>query len=88
MSVTKNALTSIISKRLGLSKKESLSLLEHFIYFIKDKSSLNIRGFGTFTRVSTPKRVGRNPKTKKEYKIKGREKLIFKPSDLIKKDLN
>tara|TARA_Y100001935_G_scaffold253503_1_gene259836 strand:+ start:484 stop:750 length:267 start_codon:yes stop_codon:yes gene_type:complete len=88
VSVSKNALASIISKRLGLSKKESLSLFEFFISFIKNNNNVNIRGFGTFTRVSTPTRIGRNPKTKKKYEILAREKLILKASDQIKKELN
>ena len=36
----------------------------------------------------TPKRIGRNPKTLQEFDIKARQKLVFKPSDEVKRGIN
>ena len=33
-------------------------------------------------------RIGRNPKTLQEFKIRSRQKLTFKPSDEVKKNIN
>lgn len=42
--------------------------------------SVKLRGFGTFNVRSKNPRVGRNPKTGKEYPITARRVLTFKPS--------
>ncbi|MBC8476354.1 MAG: HU family DNA-binding protein, partial [Gammaproteobacteria bacterium] len=38
--------------------------------------------------INSPKRIGRNPKTKEEYEIRARKKLSFKASNKIKSLLN
>ena len=56
---------------------------------IDNKSSnININKFGTFSYKKTPKRIGRNPKTLEKFLIKSRQKLTFKPSDIIKETIN
>ena len=50
--------------------------------------NISINNFGTFMFKKTPQRVGRNPKTLQNFKIKARQKLVFKPSDNIKTSLN
>ena len=52
------------------------------------RSNININKFGTFIYKKTPKRIGRNPKTLQEFVIKPREKLIFKPSEEVKQNIN
>ena len=44
--------------------------------------------FGTFYSHKSPPRIGRNPKTKEEFKIVASEKLAFKVSNKIKSILN
>tara|TARA_Y200000002_G_C22447459_1_gene564874 strand:+ start:462 stop:734 length:273 start_codon:yes stop_codon:yes gene_type:complete len=90
LSLTKKDLASNISKKLGLSKKDSLFLVQHFFSsLIENKNKIiNISNFGTFIYKKTPIRIGRNPKTLQEFKIRSRQKLTFKPSDEVKKNIN
>ena len=71
------------------SQKDSSFFLESFLSFIKLNSNIgiNIQSFGTFVFKKAPKRIGRDPKSKKEYIIKAREKLIFQPSSKIKQEM-
>ncbi len=90
MSLTKKDLANNISKKLGLSKKDSLFLIQHFFRtLIENKNkNINISNFGTFIYKKTPIRIGRNPKTLQEFKIRSRQKLTFKPSDEVKQNIN
>tara|TARA_A100001388_G_C28610632_1_gene422657 strand:- start:25 stop:297 length:273 start_codon:yes stop_codon:yes gene_type:complete len=90
VSVTKKDLTLNITKKLKLSGKDSFIVLESFIGFIKKnyKHNINIHGFGSFSFKHTPKRIGRDPKSKKEFIIRARRKLTYKPSDTVKKRIN
>ena len=90
MSQTKKDLANNISEKLGLSKKDSLFLVKHFFKtLIENKNKyINISNFGTFIYKKTPTRIGRNPKTLQEFKIRSRQKLTFKPSDEIKQNIN
>ena len=90
MSLSKKDLANNISKKLRLSKKDSLFLVQNFFRTLienKDKS-INIGNFGTFVFQKTPTRIGRNPKTLQEFKIKPRQKLAFKPSYQVKQNIN
>tara|TARA_B100000927_G_scaffold181383_1_gene146041 strand:+ start:326 stop:598 length:273 start_codon:yes stop_codon:yes gene_type:complete len=90
LSLTKKDLAKNISKKLGLSKKDSLFLVQHFFrILIENKNKyINISNFGTFINKETPKRIGRNPKTLQEFDIKPRQKLSFRPSNKIKENIN
>ena len=90
MSLTKKDLAKNISKKLGLSQKDSLFFVQNFFkILINNKTkNININKFGTFIYKKTPKRIGRNPKTLEEFDIKPRQKLSFKPSEEIKNNIN
>ena len=90
MSVTRKDLAKNISKKLGLSQKDSLFFVQEFFKILTDYKStnININKFGTFLYKKTPKRVGRNPKTLQEYEIRPRQKLTFKPSEEVKQNIN
>ena len=90
MSVTKKQLSVHISKKLGLSQKDSLFLVSAFFGFLTKnyEKSINIQRFGTFLERKTPERVGRNPKTKEEFIIKERKKISFMPSSDLKQNIN
>jgi integration host factor subunit alpha len=90
LSLGKKDIVKNIKSKAHLSIDDSKSLLEKFIQLIKNNKSTStkISSFGSFYTHMTPARVGRNPKTKEEYIINSRKKLIFKPSNLIKKTLN
>ena len=90
MSVTKKDLANNISKKIGLSQKDSLFFVKEFFkVLVNHKSSnININKFGTFILKKTPQRVGRNPKTLQQYDIRPRQKLSFKPSEEVKQNIN
>ncbi len=90
MSLTKKDLANNISNKLRLSKKDSLFLVQHFFeMLIKNKNkNINIKNFGTFIFKKTPQRIGRDPKSLQEFEIKARKKLVFRPSEEVKKNIN
>ena len=87
---TKKSLINNISKKEGLSKKDSSFFLEEVIKYLQHNknSKITLSNFGTFSMKKRPSRVGRNPKTLESYKIPARRKFFFEPSKLIKKILN
>ena len=47
-----------------------------------------IRNFGRFVLHKKKERIGRNPKTKKEYKIAKRYAVTFYPAKNLKQSIN
>ena len=91
MSLTKNNIINYLKKNSSLSVGEASRIFESFLSVIKSKSkskSVKLSGFGTFSFKKTPKRVGRNPKTKDSYIIPELYKLNFKPSNKVKEQIN
>jgi nucleoid DNA-binding protein len=91
MSLTKNNILNNLKKDLSLSAGEASSIFESFLSLIKSKSkskSIKLSGFGTFSFKKTPKRAGRNPKTKDSYIIPELNKLNFKSSSKVKEQIN
>lgn len=90
MSITKKKISKDISSKIDITERESLDILEAFILNIKNMSQkkLMISNFGVFYVKTTKKRIGRNPKTKKEYDIFPSRKLSFTPSNYVKKFIN
>ena len=85
----KDIVKNISSKALISSKTSSL-VLEAFLSFIKQnkRNQIKMSKFGTFYLHKSPPRIGRNPKTKEEFKILATEKLAFKASNKIKSFFN
>ena len=91
MNFSKNDIVKNISRKSLVSTAESKIILESFLSLIKNASklrSVKLSSFGTFSFKKTPKRIGRNPKTKDSYIIPKLNKLNFKPSNKIKENLN
>jgi integration host factor subunit alpha len=91
LNVNKNYIASELAKKLDLNKSNSLDFLNLYLNIIKKNianSDLKIHNFGTFKIKNSPKRVGRNPKTKEEYTIKARKRISFKASRNLIKILN
>jgi len=91
MSLTKRDIAKNISLSSTLTLLESSKILDKFIKKIivsSKKSNLKLSNFGTFSYKFSPKRVGRNPKTKEEFIIKNRKKLSFSSSKKIKELIN
>ena len=74
---------------LSPGQESQLLAVNDSIIVKNSKSSVvKITNFGSFSTKYTPERVGRNPRTKQEYPIKERSKVVFKASDHTKKTLN
>jgi len=85
----KDIVNNISSKTL-ISSKDSSKILDTFLSILKKHKNKNIKlaKFGSFSLINSPKRIGRNPKTKEEYEIRARKKFSFKASNKIKSLLN
>jgi|TARA_B100000497_G_scaffold9391_1_gene10258 integration host factor subunit alpha len=91
MSLSKKDISKNISTKANIKKLISSKILDFFILDISNKSKENtikISNFGSFFYKTSPERIGRNPKTKNEYKISERKKLNFRASNKIKDLLN
>ena len=90
--ITKKYLANKIHKNLGFSKNQSFNLVCDFFESITNElvnsSKIKISSFGTFQVFAKKKRLGRNPKTKKEFQISARKVVRFKPSSVIKNKIN
>ena len=69
-------------------KMKKKKLFWAFIPARSKSKSIKLSGFGTFSFKKTPKRTGRNPKTKDSYIIPSLNKLNFKSSNKVKKQIN
>ena len=76
----------------GYSKKEAMELVEMVFSTVKEVletgEKLKISGFGNFVVREKKARVGRNPQTGEEAIISARKVLTFKPSQVLKGQLN
>ena len=90
MGFGKKDIVKNISSRALFSSKTSSLVFEAFLNFIKQNKShrIKISKFGTYYLHKSPARIGRNPKTKEEFKIPPSEKLAFKTSNKVKSILN
>ena len=89
---TRKDLSTKIHKSLGFSKNISSSIVDVFfesltLELIKS-NKVKISSFGTFKVMKKNERIGRNPKTRVEAKIKSRKVVKFKPSVFFKNKLN
>ena len=90
MGLGKKDIVNNISSKTLISSKDSSKILDTFLSILKKHKNKNIKlaKFGSFSLINSPKRIGRNPKTKEEYEIRARKKLSFKASNKIKSLLN
>ena len=90
MGFGKKDIVKNISSEAQISSKSSSLVLEAFLGFIKQnkKHQIKISKFGTFYLHKSPARIGRNPKTKDEFKIPASEKLAFKAANKAKSVVN
>ena len=91
MSLGKKDIAKNISSKAQISSSLSNKFLESFIKIISVESNsypVKISNFGTFYYHKTPKRIGRNPKTKEEFPIGKRLKLSLRVSGNIRNLFN
>ena len=90
--MTKVDIVEKIHTTIGLSKKESLEMLESVLSIMKstleDGEKIKIHGFGNFEVRQKRDRIGRNPQTGEAVTIEARRVLTFKPSITLKQAVN
>ena len=86
--LTRADLAEAINRKLGLSRSESLgmveSILDHMTNALEEGENVKISGFGTFLLRDKNERIGRNPKTGVEVPITPRRVLTFRASQMLK----
>ena len=90
--VTRAHLGEAVYQEVGLSRDESSGLLEMVLDLMSDAlvrgESVKISSFGSFLSRRKGQRIGRNPKTGEEVSILPRKVLVFKPSQVLKAQVN
>jgi integration host factor subunit alpha len=91
--MTKAEIVQAIYDRVGgFSKKEAADLVDLVFDTMKETlgrgEKLKISGFGNFVLRDKRQRRGRNPQTGEAIVITERRVLTFKPSNVLKADLN
>lgn len=86
--LTRADLAEAINRKLGLSRSESLAMVEaiidHMSSALESGENVKISGFGTFLLRDKGQRIGRNPKTGVEVPITPRRVLTFRASQMLK----
>ncbi len=86
--LTRADLAEAINRRMGLSRSESLDLVESILDkmcgALSDGENVKISGFGTFILRDKRERIGRNPKTGVEVPITPRRVMTFRASQKLK----
>jgi integration host factor subunit alpha len=92
LTITRAHIAEMIYTQVGLSRNESADLLESVLDRIASRlengESVKISGFGTFSVRQKGRRIGRNPKTGEEVPIMPRRVLVFRPSHVLKAQVN
>src|ERR1700754_4947166 len=90
--VTRAQLAETIYAQVGLSRNDSADLLETVLermsQALEAGESVKVSGFGTFSVRQKGRRIGRNPKTGIEVPILPRRVLVFRPSQVLKAQVN
>ena len=89
--LTKNEIVKNLSLRTGYSISISKKLINDLIDNLKKlivNNNLNLKNIGTFKLIHKNERIGRNPKTKKEFIISQRKTISFTASKKLLNLLN
>lgn len=90
--LTRADLTEAIYQEVGLSRNESAELVESVLDEVASclvsGENVKISSFGSFLVRQKNGRMGRNPKTGEEVPIDPRRVLVFRPSQVMKDQIN
>ena len=90
--VTRAHLGEAIYQEVGLSRNESMDLLEMVLDSMANAlvqgKTVKVSSFGSFSSRQKKQRIGRNPKTGEEVPILPRKVLVFRPSQVLKSRVN
>ena len=82
--MNKTDLINEIAEKAGLNKIAAKSALEACLEAIEqalvNNDKVQLVGFGTFSVVEKPERIGSNPQTKEKITISARKTVKFKPA--------
>ena len=85
--INKGELASLVAEEVDLTQAQGKEVVDAVISIItkalKKKRSVSIVGFGTFSVVRRKERLGRNPQTGAQIKIKAANKPKFKPGKVL-----
>lgn len=90
--ITRADLSEAVYQEVGLSRNESADLVESVLNEVSDAlisgEIVKVSSFGSFSVRQKGERVGRNPKTGEEVPILPRKVLVFRPSHVLKHQIN
>tara|TARA_Y100001935_G_C17060708_1_gene386585 strand:+ start:206 stop:505 length:300 start_codon:yes stop_codon:yes gene_type:complete len=90
--ISRDEIADAMKNEFGFNRKQCLEIVNDIVEIIieglQSDKKVKIHNFGTFTMNNKKSRVGRNPKTKKEYKISRRNVVNFKASKILLKFVN
>ncbi len=90
--VTRADLFEAVHQEVGLSRTESASMveavLEEIAATLERGETVKLSSFGSFSVRQKGSRMGRNPKTGEEVPIEPRRVLVFRPSHVLKEQIN
>ena len=90
--ISRDEIAGAIQSEFGFNKKLCLDIVNDVVEIIIDglasDKKVKIHNFGTFKLNKKNSRIGRNPKTKKEYNIASRNVITFKASKILLKYIN
>lgn len=90
--LTRAELAEAVHIAIGLSRAECAGLVESVLDEVGEKliagENVKISSFGSFVLRRKGARVGRNPKTGVEVPIAPRTVLTFRPSQLLREQIN
>ena len=90
--VTRQDLSDLTHKELGISKNECIKFVdlvfESILKNFEEGNKVKVSLFGSFDVKDKKARLGRNPKTKEEKEISSRKVVTFKPSKFLSKKIN
>jgi integration host factor subunit alpha len=90
--VSKQDIAGAVSDRLGYSKRSSMFLLDSLFELIKQGVNrgdvVKIVRFGLFYKKEKEPRKGVDPRTGSYITIPSKKTVVFKPSRILKRDIN
>lgn len=90
--LSKAEIAEWISQQVGLQKKESRQLVDHFFETIRHTlehgQDVKLSGFGNFILRDKSERPGRNPKTGEEIPVVARRVVTFKSGLKLKNKIS
>lgn len=89
--ITRADLAEAVHEALGVSRQDAAGLVESVLELIAEAlergENVKLSSFGAFDVRDKGARVGRNPKTGEEAPIPPRRVLVFKPSQILREQV-